>query len=191
MSGVTRTSLRTRSATASAGDVGPDVWVEQAHRVAHAISAGRKTPRVCVRSAGEGGKPRASLTSTLRGWCARARWKKPGRPVALAVDEIRRSSATRTPSCPPTNYQVPEVQVIADTVGDFFRAGGARPRREGTSGGLLRRRFMAEGCTTLAPDVPVYLPNQEALCSLAEMDADDLEERQEFLRSLGRQVSRP
>jgi len=45
---------------------------------------------------------------------------------------------------------------------------------------------MAEGCYTLAPHLPVYLPSQRALCSLAEVDADELEERQAFLRELGR-----
>jgi quinolinate synthase len=34
--------------------------------------------------------------------------------------------------------------------------------------------------------VPVFLPNQHALCSLAEVDVDELEERQDFLRGLGR-----
>jgi quinolinate synthase len=50
-------------------------------------------------------------------------------------------------------------------------------------------RFMAEGCYTLAPHLPVYLPNQRALCSLAEVDADELLERQEFLRGLGRRFA--
>jgi len=48
---------------------------------------------------------------------------------------------------------------------------------------------MAEGCYTLAPHLPVYLPNQRALCSLAEVDVDELEERQEFLRGLGRKFA--
>ena len=47
-------------------------------------------------------------------------------------------------------------------------------------------RFMAEGCYTLAPETPVYLPSARALCSLAEVDADEVRERQEFLRELGR-----
>ena len=50
-------------------------------------------------------------------------------------------------------------------------------------------RFMAEGCYTLAPELPVYLPSLRALCSLAEVDADDLAERQEFLRAAGRRSS--
>ena len=48
---------------------------------------------------------------------------------------------------------------------------------------------MAEGCHTLAPERPVYLPNLQALCSLAEVDADDVAERQEFLRAAGRRFA--
>jgi quinolinate synthase len=36
---------------------------------------------------------------------------------------------------------------------------------------------------------PSTCPTSSALCSLAEVDADDLEERQEFLRSLGRKFA--
>src|SRR5213075_353823 len=50
-------------------------------------------------------------------------------------------------------------------------------------------RFMAEGCYTLSPQRPVYLPNLRALCSLAEVDADEVAERQEFLRQLGRKFA--
>src|SRR4029453_2334977 len=45
---------------------------------------------------------------------------------------------------------------------------------------------MAGGCHPLPPHRPVYLPNLQALCSLAEVDADDVAERQEFLRGAGR-----
>jgi quinolinate synthase len=41
----------------------------------------------------------------------------------------------------------------------------------------------------LAPERPVYLPNLQALCSLAEVDADDVAERQEFLRAAGRRFA--
>jgi len=103
--------------------------------------------------------------------------------------EIRRLKREKNAFVPAHNYQVPEVQVIADTIGDSFelavRARDVKARLVVFCG----VRFMAEGCTTLAPDVPVYLPNQQALCSLAEMDADDLEERQQFLRSLGRKFA--
>ena len=50
---------------------------------------------------------------------------------------------------------------------------------------------MAEGCYTLNPKRPVYLPSLQALCSLAEVDADEVAERQEFLRGAGPAVRRP
>jgi quinolinate synthase len=109
--------------------------------------------------------------------------------VVWLWEEIRRLKREKNAFVPAHNYQVPEVQVIADTVGDSFelavRARDVKARLVVFCG----VRFMAEGCATLAPSVPVYLPNQRALCSLAEMDTDDLEERQDFLRSIGRQFA--
>ena len=52
-------------------------------------------------------------------------------------------------------------------------------------------KFMAEGCYTLTPQTPVYLPSLQALCSLAEVDADEVAERQEFLRVAGPAVRAP
>jgi quinolinate synthase len=109
--------------------------------------------------------------------------------VVWLWNEIRRLKKEKNAFVPAHNYQVPEVLAIADTIGDSFelavRARDVKARLVVFCG----VRFMAEGCFTLAPDVPVYLPNQRALCSLAEMEADDLEERQEFLRSLGRKFA--
>ena len=87
---------------------------------------------------------------------------------------------------------MPEVQAIADCVGDSFElAVKARdlPTEQGALVVFCGVRFMAEGCYTLAPERPVYLPNLEALCSLAEVDADDVAERQEFLRAAGRRFA--
>jgi quinolinate synthase len=87
------------------------------------------------------------------------------------------------------NYQVPEVQAIADTVGDSFELAVKSREIDSRLVVFCGVRFMAEGCATLAPERPVYLPNLQALCSLAEVDAAELEERQEFLRSIGRKFS--
>jgi quinolinate synthase len=101
-------------------------------------------------------------------------------------DEIRRLKREKNAFVPAHNYQVPEIQAIADYVGDSFElAVRARDLRANLVV-FCGVRFMAEGCYTLAPEVPVYLPSLEALCSLAEVDADDVAERQEFLRSMGR-----
>src|SRR5882672_10127178 len=104
-------------------------------------------------------------------------------------DEIRRLKRDKNAFIPAHNYQVPEVQAIADVVGDSFEL-AVRARDIAADRVIFCGvRFMAEGCHTLAPQRPVYLPNLDALCSLAEVDADDVAERQEFLRSIGRRFA--
>ena len=100
-------------------------------------------------------------------------------------DEIRRLKREKRAFVPAHNYQVPEVQAIADIVGDSFELAVRARNVDARLVVFCGVRFMAEGCYTLAPHLPVYLPNQRALCSLAELDADELEERQEFLRAAG------
>src|SRR3954451_4818640 len=100
--------------------------------------------------------------------------------------EIRRLKREKRAFIPAHNYQVPEVQAIADTVGDSFELAVRARDLDARLVVFCGVRFMAEGCYTLAPQTPVYLPSLQALCSLAEVDADDVAERQDFLRSLGR-----
>lgn len=103
--------------------------------------------------------------------------------------EIRRLKQEKHAFVPAHNYQVPEVQAVADTVGDSFELAVRARNVDAKLVVFCGVRFMAEGCYTLAPHLPVYLPNQRALCSLAEVDVDELEERQDFLRSLGRKFA--
>ena len=104
-------------------------------------------------------------------------------------DEIRRLKRDKKAFVPAHNYQVPEVQAIADTVGDSFELAVRARDIDANLVVFCGVRFMAEGCHTLAPDRPVYLPNLRALCSLAEVDADDVAERQDFLRAAGRRFA--
>jgi quinolinate synthase len=104
-------------------------------------------------------------------------------------DEIRRLKKERNAFIPAHNYQVPEVQEIADVVGDSFELAVRSRDIRSEMVVFCGVRFMAEGCHTLAPERPVYLPNLRALCSLAEVDADELAERQDFLRRMGRTFS--
>jgi quinolinate synthase len=104
-------------------------------------------------------------------------------------DEIRRLKREKNAFIPAHNYQVPEVQAIADVVGDSFELAVKARDIDARLVVFCGVRFMAEGCYTLAPERPVYLPNLRALCSLAEVDADEVAERQEFLRSLGRRFA--
>jgi quinolinate synthase len=100
--------------------------------------------------------------------------------------EIRRLKRDKRAFIPAHNYQVPEVQAVADVVGDSFELAVKARDIDARMVVFCGVRFMAEGCYTLAPERPVYLPNLQALCSLAEVDADDVAERQEFLRAAGR-----
>src|SRR6267142_905828 len=104
-------------------------------------------------------------------------------------DEIRRLKRDKKAFVPAHNYQVPEVQAIADTVGDSFELAVRARDVDARLVVFCGVRFMAEGCYTLAPERPVYLPSLRALCSLAEVDADDVAERQEFLRVAGRRFA--
>ena len=106
--------------------------------------------------------------------------------TAWLWDEIRRLKREKNAFVPAHNYQVPEIQAIADTVGDSFELAVRSRDIRSNLVVFCGVRFMAEGCTTLAPERPVYLPSLRALCSLAEVDADEVAERQEFLRELGR-----
>jgi quinolinate synthase len=104
-------------------------------------------------------------------------------------EEIRRLKREKRAFVPAHNYQVPEVQAIADVVGDSFELAVRARDIDAQFVVFCGVRFMAEGCATLAPQRPVYLPNLRALCSLAEVDADEVAERQDFLRDAGRRFS--
>src|SRR5262245_4730711 len=85
--------------------------------------------------------------------------------------EIRRLKREKNAFLPAHNYQVPEVQAVADYVGDSFELAVKSRDIKSRFVVFCGVRFMAEGCYTLAPERPVYLPSLRALCSLAEMDA--------------------
>ena len=106
--------------------------------------------------------------------------------VAELWDELRRLKREKRAFIPAHTYQVPEVQAFADLGGDSFELAGKARDLDPSQGRLVvfcGVRFMAEGCYTLAPERPVYLPRLDALSSLAEVDADDVAERQDFLRA--------
>jgi quinolinate synthase len=106
--------------------------------------------------------------------------------VTFLWDEIRRLKREKNAFVPAHNYQLPEVQAIADTIGDSFELAVRARDIASRMVVFCGVRFMAEGCHTLAPERPVYLPSLQALCSLAEVDADEVAERQELLRAMGR-----
>lgn len=107
-------------------------------------------------------------------------------PKIVALwDEIRRLKKEKNAFIPAHNYQLPEVQAVADYIGDSFELAVRSRDFDSRMVVFCGVKFMAEGCYTLAPERPVYVPNLGALCSLAEVDADEVEDRQEYLRAAG------
>lgn len=75
------------------------------------------------------------------------------------------------------NYQLPEIQDVADYVGDSFELSR---KAAGTDADVIvfcGVRFMAETAAILSPEKLVILPDETAGCSLADsIDADQLRE---------------
>ena len=89
--------------------------------------------------------------------------------------EVRRLAAQRDAVILAHNYQLPEIQDVADHVGDSLalsRIAAASPATTIVFAGVY---FMAETAKILAPEKTVLIPNPRAGCSLADsIDADQL-----------------
>ena len=89
-------------------------------------------------------------------------------PVAADISqEIRRLRAERKAVILAHNYQVPEVQDIADFTGDSLGLARAAARTDAEVIVFCGVHFMAETASILCPDKTVLLPDLEAGCSLA------------------------
>jgi quinolinate synthase len=77
------------------------------------------------------------------------------------------------------NYQIIEIQEIADYVGDSLQL--ARKSTETTGFDMIifaGVKFMAEMAAVLSPNVPVYIPDPKALCPLAGyLDAEKIRQK--------------
>jgi quinolinate synthase len=89
--------------------------------------------------------------------------------------EVRRLAAERDAVILAHNYQRPEIQDVADHVGDSLalsRLAAAAPQSTIIFAGV---HFMAETAKILSPDKTVIIPDARAGCSLADtIDADQL-----------------
>src|SRR5438132_8762768 len=77
--------------------------------------------------------------------------------VAWLWEQIRRLKRDKNAFLPAHNYQIPEIQAIADYVGDSFELAVKARDIAADLVVFCGVRFMAEGCYTLAPERPVYL----------------------------------
>ncbi len=96
-------------------------------------------------------------------------------PNAEWAAEVRRLAELRGATLLAHNYQLPEIQDVADHVGDSLalsRIAADAPEETIVFCGV---HFMAETAKILGPDKTVLIPDQRAGCSLAEsITADDL-----------------
>jgi quinolinate synthase len=99
----------------------------------------------------------------------------PPAPLSLAPEEISRLQEEigalaheRDAVILAHNYQVPEIQDVADYVGDSL--GLSRQAAESTAGTIVfcGVHFMAETASILCPDKRVLIPDLDAGCSLAD-----------------------
>ena len=101
----------------------------------------------------------------------------PPAEVAALAQEIRALAKEKDAVILAHNYQLPEIQNVADHVGDSLGLaiiGKQVPQRTIVFCGV---HFMAESAKILAPDKRVLLPNLSAGCSLADsITAESLED---------------
>ncbi len=95
--------------------------------------------------------------------------------AALIQDEVRDLARERGAVILAHNYQVPEVQDVADFVGDSLGLSRQAAAADGETIAFCGVHFMAETAAILSPHKTVLLPDLGAGCSLADsITADEL-----------------
>ena len=101
---------------------------------------------------------------------------------AQMVEQIRRLKLERRAVVLAHLYQRPEVQDVADYVGDSLGLSQQAAKSDAEAILFCGVHFMAESAAILSPDKLVVLPEPNAGCSMAEMvDAEDLRVRKQEL----------
>ena len=101
----------------------------------------------------------------------------PAAAVAALEEEIRALARERDAVILAHNYQLPEIQKIADHVGDSLQLAIIGKQVPQSTILFCGVHFMAESAKVLAPEKRVLLPNLSAGCSLADsITAESLED---------------
>jgi quinolinate synthase len=97
--------------------------------------------------------------------------------TAVMQDEVKALARERDAVILAHNYQVPEVQDVADYVGDSLGLSREAAATDGEAIVFCGVHFMAETAAILSPDKTVLIPDLDAGCSLAaSITADQLRE---------------
>jgi len=95
--------------------------------------------------------------------------------IAALSEEVRALAAQRNATILAHNYQVPEVQDVADYVGDSLGLSRCAAAGEVEVIAFCGVHFMAETASILCPEKTVLIPDLDAGCSLAaSIDAEQL-----------------
>ena len=98
-------------------------------------------------------------------------------PEEIAADreEVRALAAERNAVILAHNYQLPEVQDVADHMGDSLGLSRQAAATDAEVIAFCGVHFMAETASILSPEKTVLIPDLDAGCSLADsIDADQL-----------------
>src|SRR4051794_40903837 len=95
--------------------------------------------------------------------------------IPALQDEVRTLARERDALLLAHNYQLPEIQDVADVVGDSLALSQRAARADEGTIAFCGVHFMAETASILCPGKTVLLPDLDAGCSLADsITADQL-----------------
>ena len=89
-------------------------------------------------------------------------------PVAELVDQINQLREEKHVAVLAHDYQIPEIQDIADVTGDSLGLAIEASKTDADVIVFCGVHFMAESAKILSPEKKVLLPNMSAGCSLAD-----------------------
>src|SRR2546421_2160701 len=97
--------------------------------------------------------------------------------IPALQEEVRALAAERGAVILAHNYQLPEIQDVADYVGDSLGLSQHAARADAETIVFCGVHFMAETASVLCPDKQVLIPDPDAGCSLADsITAEQLRE---------------